>query len=102
MGSVKQNDNLIINCEEVAKKLKTFFSCAVKNLDIPNYENHDSLSENIDHPTLNTIIKWRNLPFVLAIPSEHKNITSLIAQGTTHNDPQQSTTTHNNPNLIDY
>ena len=31
------------NCEEVAKELKIFFSCAVKNINIPNYEDNDSL-----------------------------------------------------------
>ena len=33
-----------------------------KNLNIPNYENCDSLAENIDDSTLETIVKWRNHP----------------------------------------
>ena len=48
----KENDSALTNCEEVAKELNNFFANAVKNLNIPNYENCDSLAENIDDPTL--------------------------------------------------
>ena len=46
---------------------------AVKNLNIQNYENCDSLAESIDDPTLKAIAKWRNHPSILAIASEYKN-----------------------------
>ena len=39
---------LITNCDQVAKELNNFFVNAVKNFSIPNYENSDSLAENID------------------------------------------------------
>ena len=48
--------------EEVAKELNSFFANAVKNLNIPNHEYCDSLTENIDDPILEAITKWRNHP----------------------------------------
>ena len=29
------------------------------------------MSENIDHPTLKAIVKWKNYPSILALVSEH-------------------------------
>ena len=55
------------------KELNSFFANAVKNLNIPNYENCDSLTENIDDPTLKATTKWRNHPSILAITLEYKN-----------------------------
>ena len=55
-------NSLIINCKKVAKELKNTFANAVKNLNIPNYENCDSLVENIDDPTkvlnVSSMRKW--------------------------------------------
>ena len=48
------------------------FANAVKNLNISNYENCDSLAENIDDPTLKAIAKWGNHPSILAIAPEYK------------------------------
>ena len=45
----------------------------VKNLNIPNYENCNSLAENIADPTLKAIAKWKNHPSIPAISSEYKN-----------------------------
>ena len=61
-----EDDSLIINCEEVAKQLNNFFSCSVTNLNIPDYGNHDSLSQSTDHPNMKAI------PSILAIASEYK------------------------------
>ena len=69
----EENNSLLTNCEEVAEELNNFFANAVKNLNISNYENCDSLAENIDDPTLKAIAKWRNHPSILAIASEYKN-----------------------------
>ena len=55
------------------KELKNLFANAVKNLNIANHENCDSLAENIYHPTLKAIVKWRNHPSILVIASEYKN-----------------------------
>ena len=69
----EENNSLLINCEEVAEELNSFFANAVKNLNISNYENYDSLAEKIDDPTLKAIAKSRNHPSILAITSEYKN-----------------------------
>ena len=68
----EENNSFLSNCEEVAEE-SNFFANAVKNLNISNYENCDSLAENIDDPTLKAIAKWRNHPSILAIASEYKN-----------------------------
>ena len=47
----------LTNCEEVPKELNNFFANTVKNLNIPNYENCDSLAENIDNSALKAIVK---------------------------------------------
>ena len=53
----REDDFLIANSEEVVKELNNSFSCSVKSLNIPvNYEGYDSLSENIDQPTLRAIV----------------------------------------------
>ena len=66
-----ENDSLVTDCGKVAEELNSFFSSVVKNLYIPNYEDCDPLSDNID--TLKAIVKWRNHPSILTITSEHEN-----------------------------
>ena len=63
----EENNSMLTNREQVAKELVNFFANAVKNLNIPDYKNCDSLAENIDDPTLKAIAKWRNHPSILAI-----------------------------------
>ena len=53
----EENNSLLTNCKEVAKELNNLFTNAAKNLNIPNYENCDSLAENIDDSTLKAIPK---------------------------------------------
>ena len=67
----EESNFLLTNCEEIAKELNNFFANAVKNLSIPNYENCDSLTENIDDPSLKA--KRRNHPSILAITSSHRS-----------------------------
>ena len=67
----EENNSYLTNCEDVAKDLNNFFANAVKNLNIRNYENCDSLTENIDDPSLKA--KRRNHPSILAITSEYIN-----------------------------
>ena len=40
---------------------------------IPSQEEYDYLSENIDHLTLEAIVKWNNHSTILALVSEHKH-----------------------------
>ena len=44
----EETNSLLTNCEEFAKELNNFLANAVKNLNIANYEDCDSLEENID------------------------------------------------------
>lgn len=46
--------------EEVVNKLNIYSSCVAKSLNISNYEDYNSLPENIDHPTLMASFKWKN------------------------------------------
>ena len=69
----EENSSLLTNCKEVIKELNNFFANTAKNLNIPNYENCDSLAENIDDPTLKAIAKWRKHTSILAITSAYKN-----------------------------
>ena len=48
---------MLTNYEEVAKKLNNFFVNGANILNIPNYENYDSLTEKINDPTLKAIVK---------------------------------------------
>ena len=64
-----ENNSLVTD----EKELNSFFSSVVKNLNIPSYEGCDPLSDNIFHPTLKAIVKWRNHPSILTITSEHEN-----------------------------
>ena len=71
-----ENDSLVTCCGKVAKELNSFFSSVVKNLNISSYEGCDSLSDNIDHPTLKAVVKWRNHPSILTITSAHERTCS--------------------------
>ena len=73
----EENDSLVTDCGKVGKELNSFFSSVVKNLNIPNYEGCDPLSDNIEHPTLKVIVKWRNHPSIFTITSEHENTSNF-------------------------
>ena len=49
-----------------------FFSNAVKNLNIPEYQEADPLANNISHPIFRAMMKFRNHPSVIDI----KNLNS--------------------------
>ena len=49
------------------------FVNAVKNLNIPYYENYDSLTENINDATLKPIVKCRNHSSILVTASEYES-----------------------------
>ena len=68
-----ENDPLVTDCGKVAEELNSFFPSVVKNLNIPNYEGFDPLSDNIDRATLKAIVKWKNHPSILTITPEHEN-----------------------------
>ena len=47
--------------------MNTFFSKIVSNPKIEGYSNYDPLANNIRHPVLKCIAKYRNHPSILAI-----------------------------------
>ena len=53
--------------------MNDFFSSIVTSLNLPEPQNADPLSDNIDHPFLKAIMKSRNHPSVLAIAAVHEN-----------------------------
>ena len=69
----EENDSLATDCGKVGKEVGSFLSSVVKNLDIPNYDGCDPLSDNIYHSTLKAIVKRRNHPSILTITTEHEN-----------------------------
>ena len=67
-----EGDEIIIEDGENAEILNTFFSNAVKNLKIPEYQEIDPFANNISHPIFKTILKYRNLPSIAAIKNLNK------------------------------
>ena len=66
-----EEDNAqLTNEEEVALNLSNYFSNSVINVKILKFENFDSLSENIDYPTLKAFVKCRKHLGIIAIASE--------------------------------
>ena len=53
--------------------MNDFFSSIVTSLNLPDSQNADPLSEDIDHPTLKAFLKWKNHASALAITVFHKN-----------------------------
>ena len=53
----EENDSLFTSCEEIAKERNKFFANAVKNLNIPVYENFNSLTHFTNGPTLKIMVK---------------------------------------------
>ena len=62
-----ENNKIVKNDNDTARVLNTFFSNIVCDLKIPDYNNCDSLAENIQEPVLKAIVKYRNHPSILTI-----------------------------------
>ena len=52
---------------ENAQIINTFFSNAVKNLKIPEYQNTDFHDNDISYPIFKAILKYRNHPSMLLL-----------------------------------
>ena len=59
--------------EKNAELLNAFFSSAVSNLNIPEYNGINILTERISHPTLTAILKYKSHPSIVAINNLKKN-----------------------------
>ena len=67
-----EGEEIINKDEENAEILNTFFSNAFKNLKILEYQETDSLANNISHPIFKAILKFRNHPNIVAIKNLNK------------------------------
>ena len=52
--------------------MKTAEVFIVKNLKIPQYSNFDPIAQNIEDPTLEAIVKYKNHPSILTIQAKYK------------------------------
>ena len=62
-----EEDEIISKDSEVAEVLNTFFSNIVSNLNIPEYQMNDPISDNINDPVLKAIAKYKIHPSIKAI-----------------------------------
>ena len=62
-----EEGEIISKDSEVAEVLNTFFSNIVSNLNIPEYQMNDPISDNINDPVLKAIAKFKNHPSIKAI-----------------------------------
>ena len=58
---------------KTAEAINNFFSNIVQNLDISRYSNDEPLVSNTNDATLNTTLKFRNNPSIIAIQSQCKD-----------------------------
>ena len=65
-------DEPITDEQKAENTLNDFFSSIVTSLNLPESQNSDPWSNNIDHPTLKAIVKWRSHPTVLTITAVHE------------------------------
>ena len=70
--TLAEEEEIINGDGENAEIINTFFSNAVKNLKIPEYQETDSLANNISHPIFKAILKYRNHPSIVAIKNLNK------------------------------
>lgn len=66
------DDELIFHEQKIAYTFNDFFSNIVISLNLPESQNTHPLSNNIDHPSLITIVKWRH-HLSVAITVLHEN-----------------------------
>ena len=68
-----ENDEVVTSDEKTSEILNTFFTNAVSKLNIPKYEDGDSLAGNISDKTIKAIVKYRNHPSIVAIRHKCKS-----------------------------
>ena len=57
-----------------ANMLNNFFSNIVKNPEIPQYNQVDTICQNIKDPVIKAVIKYRNHPSIIAIKERCTNL----------------------------
>ena len=72
------NENIVSNENEVAKKFNGFLSNIVKNLKISEYQCKDDLHNRLSsHPALQAILKYRNHPSINNIQNSSQRLSSF-------------------------
>ena len=67
-----EGEEIIDEDRENTENLNTFFSNAVKNLKISEYQEADSLANDISHLRFKAILKYRNYLSIVAIKKLNK------------------------------
>ena len=68
-----EGETIIITDQANPAMLNNFFSNIVKNLEIPQYNQVDSICQNIKDPVFKAIIKYRNHPNIIPIKARCAN-----------------------------
>ena len=69
---VEENETIWDN-NEISEKLNNFFADIVKNLNIPQYEDHSVNTDNIDDPILTGKEKFKNHQSIELIKCHYEN-----------------------------
>ena len=62
-----ENNNIIKNDEKTATVLNNFFSDVITSLNIPQHNETETVSQNINDPLIAAIIKYRSHSSIIAI-----------------------------------
>ena len=68
-----EGDKITSEDKSNAEIPNSFFSNAVKNLKIPEFNDINTLAENIPHPVFKAIPKYKNHPSIIAIKNARRN-----------------------------
>ena len=68
--NLTENGEYVKTEMETAEVFNNFFSNTVKNIKIPQYSNFDTIAQNIEDPTLKTIVKHKNHPSIYTIQAK--------------------------------
>ena len=71
--SLVEGDKITSEDKSNAEILNLFFSNAVKNLKIPEFNDINPLAENIPNPVFKAILKYKNHPSIIAIKNARTN-----------------------------
>ena len=65
--TLTEKDKIIKTDSKTANVLNTFFSTIISNLNIPEYQVPDPISNDVSDPALKSILKYKNHPSIKAI-----------------------------------
>ena len=62
-----EKDKIIKTDSNAANVLNTFFSTIISNINIPEYQVPDPISNDVSDPVLKSLLKYKDLPSITAI-----------------------------------